>query len=222
MLVAPVAGHAPQANILRLDFYRVKQKHVTEFETAGREFAALLRDARAPHAFSVWRSESGEREFLRIDASSDYTELCANPIGEDTAADQTRPVAAIDSHIENTRRLIVRVISGASQPFDTDLPAMITITWMRSRLGKGGEFQTLAKSDLLPLMKAAGMKLFLRCTDCVLRPQLRLRNLHNVGKLGGARRPWAFDVDGRRSVPALLHQKECVDGEPRGECVSVL
>ena len=37
---------------------------------------------------------------------------------------------------------------------------MITITWMRSRLGKGGGFQTLAKSDLLTLMKKAGMKLF--------------------------------------------------------------
>jgi hypothetical protein len=40
------------------------------------------------------------------------------------------------------------------------LPAMITVTWMRSQLGKGGEFQTFAKSDLLPLMKEAGMKFF--------------------------------------------------------------
>ena len=160
LVAPPVEGQSPQAKILRLDFYRVKPKHVTEFETAGREHAALLREAGAPHGFSVWRSESGEREYLRIDAYSDYTELGANPIGEDTAADRPRLAAAIDSHIENTRRLIVRVISGASLPFDTELPAMITITWMRSRLGKGGEFQTLAKSDLLPLMKAAGMKLF--------------------------------------------------------------
>jgi hypothetical protein len=50
--------------------------------------------------------------------------------------------------------------SGASLPFGTALPAMITITWMRSRLGKGGAFQTLAKTDLLPLMKKAGMKFF--------------------------------------------------------------
>jgi hypothetical protein len=42
VLVAPVAGQpAPEANILRLDFYRVKPKHVTEFEAAGREYAAL-------------------------------------------------------------------------------------------------------------------------------------------------------------------------------------
>jgi hypothetical protein len=151
VLVAPVAGQPAQANILRLEFYRVKRKHVTEFETASREYAALLRKAAAPHGFSVWRSESGEREYLRIDAYSNYTEI---------AADRPRPVAAIDSHVENTRRLIVRVIPEASLPFDTGLPAMITITWMRSQLGKGGEFQTLAKSDLLPLMKKAGMKLF--------------------------------------------------------------
>jgi hypothetical protein len=37
---------------------------------------------------------------------------------------------------------------------------MITITWMHSQLGKGHEFQALAKSDLLPLMKKAGMKFF--------------------------------------------------------------
>jgi hypothetical protein len=158
VLVAPVAGQSPQANILRLDFYRVKPKHVTELETAGREYAALLRDGGAAHGFSVWRSESGDREYLRIEAYSNYTELGANAIGE--TEDRPRPLAAIDSHIENTRRLIVRVIPEASLPFDTGLPAMITITWMRSQLGKGGEFQTLAKSDLLPLMKKAGMKLF--------------------------------------------------------------
>jgi hypothetical protein len=161
VLVAPVAGPPSQANILRLDFYRVKPKHVAEFETAGKEYAALLREAAAPHGFSVWRSESGEREYLRVDSYSNYTELGANPIRKETSSDQTRLVAEIDSRIENTRRLIVRVISGASLPFDRDLPAIITITWMRSRLGKGGEFQTLAKSDLLPLMKKAGMKLFL-------------------------------------------------------------
>ena len=160
VLVAPVAGQSPQANILRLDFYRVKPKQVNEFETASREYAALLRKTAAPHAFSVWRSETGEREYLRIDACSNYTELGANPIGEEIAADRPRPVAAIDSHIENTRLLIVRVIPEASLPFDRELPAMITITWMRSQLGKGGEFQTLAKSDLLPLMKKAGMKFF--------------------------------------------------------------
>jgi hypothetical protein len=160
VLVAPVAGQSLQANILRLDFSRVKPKHVTEFETAGREYVALLREAGAPHGFSVWRSESGEREYVRIVAYLNYTELGANPIREEIAADQRRLVAAIDSCIENTRRLIVRVISGASLPFDTELPPMITITWMRSKLGKGGEFQTLAKSDLLPLMKKAGMKLF--------------------------------------------------------------
>ena len=162
MFVAPVAGQLPQANILRLDFYRVKLKHVTEFETAGREYAALLREAAAPHGFSVWRSESGEREYLRIDAYSNYAEVCTNPNGDirEIDADGPRLVAAVDSGIENTRRLIVRVIPGASLPFHAELPAMITITWMRSQLGKGSEFQTLAKSDLLPLMKKAGMTLF--------------------------------------------------------------
>jgi hypothetical protein len=170
VLVAAVAGQSPQANILRLDFYRVKSKHVTEFETAAREYAALLREAAAPHSFSVWRSESGERKYLRIDAYPNYTELGANPIGEEIAEDQARLVAAIDSHIENTRRVIVRVIPEASLPFDTGLPAMITITWMRSRLGKGGEFQTLAKSDLLPLMKEAGMKFFFVAQTVFGRP----------------------------------------------------
>jgi len=159
VLVAPVAGQSHQDNILRLDFYRVKPKDVTEFETASREYAAFLREAGSPHFFSVWRSESGEREYLKIGAYSNYTEL-GDPIGEEIAADQNRLAAALDSRIENTRRLVVRVISEASLPFDTELPAMITITWMRSKLGKGGEFQTLAKSDLLPLMKKAGMKLF--------------------------------------------------------------
>lgn len=155
--LAPVAGQ-PSANILGLDYYRVKPEHVTEFETAAGEYTALLRKADAQHGFSVWRSESGEREYLRIDAYSNYTELGANPIGEKISADRPRLVAAIDSHIESTRRLIVRVISGASLPFDTDLPAMITIAWLRSQLGKGSEFHALAKSDLLPLMKEAGMK----------------------------------------------------------------
>jgi hypothetical protein len=76
--------------------------------------------------------KSGEREYLRIDAYSDYMELGAGSIGEETAADQTRLPAASDSRIENTRRLIVRVISAASLPFDREPPAMLTITWMRS------------------------------------------------------------------------------------------
>jgi hypothetical protein len=151
-----------QPNILRVDFYRVKLEHVTEFETAAREYAALLKKAGAPHGFSVWRSETGEREYVRVDAYSNYTELSSNPNGDikEIGEDPTRLVAAIDSRIENTRRLIVRVIPEASLPFGTELPPMITITWMHSQSGKGGEFQALAKSDLLPLMKKAGMKFF--------------------------------------------------------------
>jgi hypothetical protein len=160
--VLVAAGAGQPATILGLDFYRVKLEHVTEFENAVREYAALLKKGRAPHGFSVWRSETGEREYVRIDGYSNYTELAISPNADikEIAADCKRLVAAIDSRIQSTRRLIVKVISEASLPFGTQLPRMMTITWMQAQLGKGGEFHALAKSDLLPLMKEAGMKFF--------------------------------------------------------------
>jgi hypothetical protein len=161
-IVAPVMPQPPHPNLLRLDFYRVKPKHVTEFETAGREYATLLRKTSAPHGFSFWRSETGGQEYVKIDAYSNYTELASNPNADikEIAADSTRLVAAIDSCAESIRRLIVRLMPDASLPFDIKLPPLITITWMHAQLGKGGEFQALARNELLPLMKRAGIKFF--------------------------------------------------------------
>jgi len=223
MLLIPVGAQPLQPNILRVDFYRVKVEHVTEFETAAREHAALLKKAGTSHGFSIWRSESGEREYVRVDAYSNYTELATNPNADikEIAADRTRLVAAIDSRIENTRRLIVRVIPGASLPVGTELPPMITITWMRTQLGKGGEFQALAKSGLLPLMKKAGMKFFFVAQTVFGGASSDYAIVTALPSWAALDGPGPFDVHGRRSVPALSQQEECANGEPRGERVSL-
>jgi len=158
--VAPAGAQTQPRNIQRISFYRLKPDRVSDFVAATKEYVEVEKKASAKHDYTVWASLTGDREFGRVDLYSKFAELdAANDPNAPGAADRARLGAKINDCTESTRTVITRIdpellIGGGGYP------PMIVVDWLRVQPGKGAEFHALAKSDLLPMMKKAGVKFF--------------------------------------------------------------
>jgi hypothetical protein len=103
---------------MRIDSFHVKPANVSAFEASARENVAMLKKASARHDFTVWKSDSGDQEYLRIDLFSKWAELDRNSYAEltDIASERARILTAIDARIENTHRMIMRILAGSGMP----------------------------------------------------------------------------------------------------------
>jgi hypothetical protein len=157
---APVGAQQQPRTIQRIAFYRLKPDRVSDFVAAVKEYAEVEKKAGVKHDYTTWASLTGDREFARVDLYSKFAEMDTSfDAGAPGGADRARLGAKIDDCTESTRTVITGidpelVIGGAGYP------PMIVVDWVRVQLGKGPEYHALAKSDLLPMMKKAGVKFF--------------------------------------------------------------
>ncbi len=159
VMMASAGAQTPQRNIMRIESFHVRPENAGAFQAAARENVAMLTKARARHDFTVWTSESGALEYMRIDLFAKWEDLDRNSYAEltDIAAERARILAAIESKIEETRRVILRILPGAGMPLNSMPPSMMEIEWRTIQPGKASEFTTLT-NELVTAWKKAGVE----------------------------------------------------------------
>ena len=148
----------PQANILRLDFHarQGKARHRTGSTRQRSTRPCKGKVAQTARFLSLEIRKPGTRISSDRRLFSELHGVGRQPgRGKRLTPDLPLLVAAIDSHIENTRHLIVRLKTYRRQApaFDNGLPALSdAITWMQGNsIGKGRRVPDAAKNDLLRL-----------------------------------------------------------------------
>jgi hypothetical protein len=155
----PAGAQAPPRNIMRIESFHVRPENAGAFQAAAKENVAMLTKASARHGFTIWTSESGALEYMRIDLFAKWAELDRNSYADltDIAAERARILAAIESRIEDTRRVILRILPGAGMPLESLPPSMMEIEWRTIQPGKAAEFTALT-GELVRAWKKAGVE----------------------------------------------------------------
>lgn len=159
-IVAPVGAQSQDRTIERFRFYKMKPDRSADFEAAATEIAGLHKKRSDARDYTVWISQTGERELLRIDLYSKYAELdAAEPATGPGIADMARLTARITDCTESMRTVIAEIHPEVSLPLG-DPPPMIELNRLHLQPGKGREFLELVRTELLPINKQAGTKFY--------------------------------------------------------------
>ena len=158
--VTLLGAPAPAQNIRSVRTYRVKADRTGDFESAIKEYNAILKKGGSNHAYTIWTSQSGPGTFLRVDHYSKWAELdvTRDPKLKEYASDLTRIGGRITRCSEGGERIIEELLPDLSLPRAGDIPKMVSVLRTRVRAEKVDEYLALMKSDLLPAVKKAGLK----------------------------------------------------------------
>ncbi len=161
---APVIAQQQPPTIQRILLSKVKSDRVPDYEAAVKEYMGVLKKASSRHPISAWVSLTGDHEYARVDNFMKWAEMDSSPhpydsgISEQDRASLQGIGPRITSYVETARTVIVTIPPDLNTTAGQPLPPMVEVTWLRLQLGKGAEYRTLAKNELLPSEKQMGRK----------------------------------------------------------------
>jgi hypothetical protein len=143
-----------------IDFYEPKREKMAEFRSAIADFNAVMRKAGGTDWYTIWSSLSGRSEYIRIQDYEHWADLDKPP---KISTQNNAELAVADQRIrdanQSSRRVIVDSVLGASLVLGDPSPMLIT-RWVTPLPGRGPDYTSLFKSDLLPAISKAGVKTF--------------------------------------------------------------
>jgi hypothetical protein len=158
---AMVISPAQAQNIRRIQLATVKPDRVGDFLAAVKESAALEKKGGSERFFSVWHSLTGANEYVLARNYAKWADLDAGPEPKmkDLAAQLQAIGTRITQCIETSHMIVDEVLLDLSLP-QTGPISMIRVLRSRVKPDKVNEYTALLKSEMLPAMKKAGLKLF--------------------------------------------------------------
>lgn len=161
-MAAPVGAQTEQSTIMRMMFVRLKPDQYGEWASCLRDRAALLKKAGASHGYTIWIAATGEEQVLRVDLFSKWADLDVEPYSDlkDQAVELTRIEHRLDQCSYGVKRVFAKIDPGTSLPLSAQPTPMILLSTLRLKPGTGPDLIAAMKSDLLPAVKKAGIKLF--------------------------------------------------------------
>jgi hypothetical protein len=157
MLIAPTRAQ----NIRRIQFATAKPDRVGDLLAAMKESAAVEKKGGSERYFSLWHSLSGANEYVLVRNYAKWADLDAGP--EPKMKDLATQLQAIETRItqcmESIHSIVDEVLPDLSLPQSGSVP-MIRVMRSRVKPDKVNEYIALLKSETLPAMKKAGLKLF--------------------------------------------------------------
>jgi len=158
---ATMIAPARAQNVRSVTFYTVKPDRTGDFLAATKEYAALMKKGGSDRFFQVWHSVTGANEYAFVRNYAKWAELDVLP--EPKMKEHEAQVQSIFSRIgaceESYYRVIDELLPDLSL-LQTVSVQMIRVLRTRVRPEKVNEYMALVKSEVLPAMKKAGMKVY--------------------------------------------------------------
>ena len=155
---------AQERNFRSTTFYKIDPGRIGDFQAAVKEYNAVLAKAHDDHPYSIWLSQSGDREYVLVSYQSKLAELDMlrreDPKLKDYLADLTRIGGRINQASQGSRTIISEINKDLSLPVAKDMPKMVLVLRITLHPDKVNEYLALAKSELLPAVKKSGVKTY--------------------------------------------------------------
>ena len=151
-----------EPSIRSISFATIKADRVGDFQAAVKEYAALSKKAGSERYFSLWASNSGPREFVRVDYHAKWAEfdVFQDPKLKDVAGQASAISMRINQTIESSHRVIDVAVPDLSLPRSGTMPAMVRTLRTRVKPERVNDYIALMKSDLFPAVKKSGVKAY--------------------------------------------------------------
>ena len=155
---------AQERNFRSITFYKINPGRIGDFQAAVKEYNAVLAKANYDKPYSMWVSQTGDREYALVTFHAKLAELdklrSDDPKLKDQQSDLTRIGARLMQCAEEYRRSIAELDKDLSSPPSKDTPKMVSVLTIHLHPDKVDEYLALAKSELLPAVKKSGIKTY--------------------------------------------------------------
>lgn len=162
MLAAP--ARAQERNFRVTTFYKIQPGRVGDFQAAVKEYNAVLMKANYDKPYSVWLSQSGDREYVLVTYHTNLAELDTprggDPKLKEQQTDLVRIAGRINQCAQDIRRSIGEIQKALTQPPSRDIPTMVSVLRVQVHPAKVDEYLAILKADLFPAVQKAGMKTY--------------------------------------------------------------
>jgi hypothetical protein len=162
------AQQAPFPPIRVSSRYIVKAERAGDLTSAIKEYNAILKKMNWPTTYSVWRSQSGPAELIRVSYYEKWADLdktmAQDPKAKEYQADLTRLTQRINQCFESATREIESVDRQASTSRPAEPPKMLMVWTAHAKSGKLQEVIQAERSEYAPAAKATGAKSYVFCT----------------------------------------------------------
>lgn len=162
---ATIAVHAqttPRPPIRTISHYIVKSDRVGDMQAAIKEYNEILKKATWEKSYTIWRSDTGPREYIRVDYHQKWADLDASLLNDpklkEYRVDLTRITRRISDSFESSSRVVEMVDQQASTPLSTDIPKMVMVWTAHVKNGKMPEAVAAERNEYAAAVKTAGIK----------------------------------------------------------------
>ncbi len=153
---------AQERNFRSTTFYKINPGRVGDFQAAVKEYNAVLAKANYDKPYSMWVSQTGDREYALVSYHAKLAELdmlrADDPKLKNQQADLTRIAGRINQCAQESRRSLAEVDKDLSLPPSKEMPKMVSVLRIHLHPDKVDEYLALVKSELLPAIKKSGVK----------------------------------------------------------------
>lgn len=158
---AATTALAQQPQLMRLSYTKVNPGMSHDYEEAAKLVSAAQKKAGAPWR-EVWATGiAGEFMYVGVSPIKNMAQFDSpSPVNSQLTPEQRTQYATLSRNaVRETRYVIVQhlpdlsISSGRTSP-----PALARVTTVRTKAGKGLDFEALVKNMLLPAWKKAGIK----------------------------------------------------------------
>lgn len=149
-------------NIRSSALITIKADRVGDFQAAAKDYVAILKKANWDKSYTVWRSLTGQNRYRLTMWAEKWAEFDMNmdPKLKDVSADLTRILGRILACEESSERIFSEVNPELSLPRGSEPPKMIRILRSVVKPDRTNEYLALVKSDVVPAVKKAEVKVF--------------------------------------------------------------
>jgi hypothetical protein len=129
-----------------------------------KEYISVMKKANPDRAFSMWTSLTGPQEYVLVSYHAKLAELDQTMQQDPKLKDVAAQLAAIGSRInacvESGERYVDEVQTDLSLPRPSDQPKMIRLLRTQVKPDQVNNYMSLLKSESLPAMQKAGIKVY--------------------------------------------------------------